>query len=139
MTNMSMNVFASRFLAGDFVSTDVKTQCEAGWYDWFCRDTSLANKTKSLGTKVLRLMKSSKINPETQYVWFKNNCPMNGSLYDDFRIADLETGDVLYTVVPASGHNATLGRAEVWGRENDFKGPLVVGSWKDVKNFFGVK
>jgi hypothetical protein len=83
-------------------------------------------------------MKSSKIDPINSYVWFKNNCPGDGSPYDDLRFSDIETGDVIYTVIPSNGHNANKGRAEVWGRENDFAGPLVVGTWKDVKQFFGV-
>jgi len=47
----------------------------------------------------------------------------------------METGNVIYTIVPRSGHT---GKAEVWGRENNFDGPLVQGKWKDVKTFFGV-
>ena len=26
--------------------------------------------------------------------------------------------------------------SDVWGKENDFKEPLVEGSWKDIKNWF---
>ena len=96
----SVNEFANKFLNGDFENVDVKTQIEAGWYDWFCRDSSLVNKTKSLGKKVLQLMKSDKIDNENMYVWFKNNCPMNSSLYDDLRFADRKTGEVMYTVTP---------------------------------------
>lgn len=73
MSNMNINTFAIRFLRGEFLASGVKTQIEAGWHDWFCRDTSLANKTRALGKKVLQLMKSDKIDADTQYVWFKNN------------------------------------------------------------------
>ncbi len=139
MTNMNIATFAERFLRGDFDMNTKKCQIEAGWYDWFCRDTSLANKTKNLGKKVLQLMKSTKIDAEKNYVFFKNNCPMIGNLYDDFRICDIETGDVIYTIVPSCGHNASKGRAEVWGRENDFRKPLATGTWKDIKTYFGVK
>lgn len=139
MSEMNIATFAARFLRGEFDTNDTGTQIDAGWYDWFCRDTSLAAKTQKLGKKVLQLMKSSKINTENNYVFFKNNCPMNGSLYDDFRICDMETGNVIYTITPSCGHNSNKGTAEVWGRENSFFEPLVSGSWKDVKTFFGVK
>lgn len=136
MTNMNINTFAARFLRGDFDINSRSVQIEAGWYDWFCRDTSLAAKTQNLGRKVLQLMKSTKIDTEKNYVFFKNNCPMRGGLYDDFRICDMETGNVIFTIVPRCTHS---GKAEVWGRENDFNGPLVQGTWRDVKTFFGAK
>lgn len=135
---ININDFAVKFLNGSFDSPDVKTQAEAGWYDWFCRDTSLPAKTEKLGKKVVQLMRSGKIDCEKNYVFFKNNCPMVGSLYDDLRICDMETGNVIYTVIPSCGHESSKGEAQVWGEENDFDGPLVSGSWKDVKQFFGV-
>jgi hypothetical protein len=136
MPNMNINTFAERFLRGDFNLNDLQTQIDAGWYDWFCRDTSLAAKTEKLGRKVLQLMESTKIDTEKNYVFFKNNCPGRGGLYDDFRICDMETGNVIFTIVPRCAHS---GKAEVWGRENNFNEPLVQGTWRDVKTFFGMK
>lgn len=117
------------------------------WYDWFCKEESLKNKALVLGKKVKQISNSSKINLDNQYVFFKNNCPIGGNLYDDFRICDLETGDVIYTITPSSGHTADKiavkkglkkGLSSIWGRENSFDGPLLEGSWNDVKKFFGV-
>ena len=138
MAEYSLKEWIEKFDNGDFDSKDVEVQCDAGWYDWFCRDTSLRNKTYRLASKVKRIAKSTKIDTEKMYVFFKNNFPMCGSLYDDFRICDIETGDVIFTIVPAVGYGDAQGQAEIWGRENDFKGPLVEGRWKDVTKFFGV-
>jgi hypothetical protein len=46
---------------------------------------------------------------------------MNGPLYDDFRICDLEEGNVVYNVTLKSGHS---GKAEVYSRENGFNKPV---------------
>lgn len=135
MKEMHLSKWLGKFDRGEWDSPDLDTQCAAGWYDWFCRDSSLANKTKALGKKVSQISTSFRFNPYEVYVFFKNNCPFNGPLYDDFRICDLRSGDVLFTVVPKSGHS---GKAEVWGRDNEFKEPLVVGTWHDVKRFFEV-
>lgn len=117
-------------------SPDFESQCAAGWYDWFCKTESLAAKTKKLTAKLKTIVSSSKINQETHYVWFKNNCPMVGRLYDDFRIADVETGETIYTIIPKSGFERDFGTAYVYGRENDFVEPLAKGTWKDIKEFF---
>lgn len=134
--SITLETWVENFDKGMYSAKDVNTQCDAGWYDWFCRETSLANKTKELAPKVKMVAKSSKINVKTSYVFFKNNCPCEGSLYDDFRICDMESGDVIYTIVPASGYKSDKGISQVWGRENEFAEPLVEGSWKDVKAFF---
>lgn len=136
-TNNTLNEFAVKFAAGDFNNPSVSTQIKAGWYDWFCTDAALQAKTVKLGKKAVQLMKSPKINPATDSVMFKNNCPVAGSKYDDLRIIDAD-GDVKYTIVPSSGFSATKGQAQVYGIENQFQRPLVVGKWADVKKFFGV-
>ena len=136
--DLSIREWLAKFESGAYESQDRSTQCDAGWYDWFCKDERLAAKTRKLGRKLKQIAKSSKVDLDRHYVFFKNNCPMNGSLYDDFRVCDRETGDVVYTITPRSGHKVMDGAAEVWGRENDFACALVVGTWKDVKEFFGV-
>lgn len=137
-SEVSVREWLENYEAGKYANPDTNTQITAGWYDWFCKDTALAGKTRKLASKVKHIAKSSKINLDTMYVWFKNNCPLYGKLYDDFRFADRETGNVIYTITPSCGHKTTEGQASVWGRENDFNGPLVEGTWEDVLNFFGV-
>lgn len=131
------------FEAGEYDTKDVDTQIDAGWYDWFCKDTSLPLKTTYLFKKVLSILDSKKIDLDKHYVFFKNNCPVQGQLYDDFRICDLETGEVIYCVTPNRKVKITTGyahiecHADVYGKENDFQESLIDGrSWKDVKNFF---
>ena len=136
MEDISIREYLKNYDEGKYESPDRKTQIDAGWFDWFCKDSSLKNKTVKLTTKLKQIVNSPKINQNTMYVFFKNNCPLAGSLYDDFRICDLESGDVIYTITPRSGHTVYNNRAEVWGKENNFDGPLVVGKWKDVKDFF---
>jgi hypothetical protein len=91
-----------------------QSECH-NFYDWFCRDSSLAGKSRTLFKKVKTFLKHNpQIDIDSHYVFFKNNCPMNGPLYDDFRIVDIETGNVIYTVIPKCSHS---GKAEIWGRK----------------------
>ena len=94
----SVREWQVKFNLSGFDNPDRRTQIDAGWYDWFCRDTSLANKTKKMGRIIKQVKDGGKVNLDTMYVWFKNNCPLNGPLYDDFRFADIETGDVQFTI-----------------------------------------
>lgn len=134
--DLTVREWIEAYKKGKFDSNDIDTQCDAGWYDWFCMDSSLRNRLKKLAPKVIKIANSSKINQDTMYVWFKNNCPLNGKLYDDFRFSDLITGKVIYTITPASGHKVDFGTASVWGVENGFKKSLAEGTWKDVLEFF---
>ena len=94
----SLNQWIKAFNEGKFDSKDTKVQIEAGWYDWFCKDSSLANKTKKMGNIIKQIKPGGKVDLETSYVWFKNNCPLNGPLYDEFRIADIENNNNLFVV-----------------------------------------
>jgi len=137
--NITVRNFMRNYDRGEYDRDDVDTMIEAGWYDWFCKDKQLKKRLDALFPKVKEIVLSQKINPHTMYVFFKNNCPVIGSLYDDFRFCDMKTGEVIYTVVPASGHKANKGKAELWGRENHFKEALVEGTWADVRKYFGIE
>ena len=117
---ISINEWINKFLSGKFDSQDVRVQIQAGWYDWFCKDSSLANKTKKMGNIVRQVKRGGKVNLDDWYVWFKNNCPLNGPLYDDFRFASLETGDVQFTIQINCCWNKH--RYTVYGRTPDGEG-----------------
>ena len=107
------------------------------WYDWFCKDSSLQRKGESLLKKLKFIANSNKFDNDKCYVFFKNNCPCFGSLYDDFRICDIESGDVIYCVIPKSGYTSDNGLGEVWGYdENGIWGRVFKGKWKDIKKWF---
>jgi len=87
------------------------------FYDWFCKDSSLRNKSWKLMKQVKTFLKhNQQIDLLEHYVFFKNNCPMNGPLYDDFRICN--ENEVLFTVIPKCGHS---GKAEIWGKNDSGK------------------
>ena len=58
---MCIEEYLQRFDRGEFDSPDVDTQIKAGWYDWFCKDTSLRNKTYKLTGYLKQIVKSKKI------------------------------------------------------------------------------
>ncbi|MFH1694126.1 MAG: hypothetical protein ABH890_07610 [Bacillota bacterium] len=95
---IKLSEWIQRFKSGEFDKPDSTTQIKAGWFDWFCRDSSLANKTIKMGNIIKQIKVGGKVDLETSYVWFKNNCPLNGPLYDDFRIADIENNNNLFVV-----------------------------------------
>jgi hypothetical protein len=95
---IKLSEWIQRFKSGEFNKPDTTSQIKAGWFDWFCRDSSLANKTVKMGNIIKQIKVGGKLDLETSYVWFKNNCPLNGPLYDDFRIADIENNNNLFVV-----------------------------------------
>ncbi len=133
---MEKEIAISELVKMDFDEAFNKGNCY-GFFDWFCKDESLRNKAKILFSRLKSILrtKTTKFDPTKCYVFFKNNCPGVGKLYDDLRICDMETGDVLYTVVPNNGR----GEAELWGDENDFEKPLTRGDWTmDVLDWFAI-
>lgn len=97
MRKLTAREWSINFMMEMYSNPSRETQIEAGWWDWFCKDSSLKNKTYKMGNIIKKISGKGKVNLDKNYVWFKNNCPLNGPLYDDFRFADMETGEVQFT------------------------------------------
>jgi len=104
-----LNAFAS----GKIIDSSGDQNDCYNFYDWFCKDASLERKANALFPKVKKFIESTQVDILDTYVFFKNNCPMNGPLYDDFRICD--ENEVLFTVIPKCGRS---GKAEIWGKND---------------------
>ena len=74
------------------------------FYDWFCKDSSLEVRAKKLKGLAKKLVDHLDLDKNKVYVFFKNNCPMSGPLYDSLSICDRESGDVILWATPKSGH-----------------------------------
>ena len=113
------------FKEGRFLDSDGKedNRCFL-FYDWFCNDTSLKKKAQTLFPKVIKFVHIMNIDMDKHYLWFKNNCPMDGPLYDDFRISDLETYSNMFVVTPKSGHT---GLAEAYSYKTGYSEPFAKG------------
>ena len=74
------------------------------FYDWFCKDSSLEVRAKKLKGLAKKLVDHLDLDKNKVYVFFKNNCPMSGPLYDSLSICDRESGNVILWATPKSGH-----------------------------------
>lgn len=120
---VKISEWIEKFKRGEFSAPDRSTQIKAGWYDWFCRDTSLRNKTYRMGN-IVKQIKNEKFTNNC-YVFFKNNCPMFGPLFDSFKIVPIkDDGDarVLYSI--SISDKRLENTYAIYGRENDFEKPL---------------
>jgi hypothetical protein len=135
---MTIREFMREYEGGAFCDKSFETACKAGWNDWFCPVSSLKRRLDKLYPKIKEIVQSEKINIDTMSVFFHNIYPGEGSLFDEFKICDMKYGGVLYVIVPRSGHKTDKGRAELWGRENEFNGPIVAGNWEAIKTYFGI-
>ena len=137
MPYMSIKEWVERFQLGEFNYIDREVQCDAGWYDWFCKDSSLKNKTQFLGKKLISLLPTNLFDIEKTYVFFKNNCPLDGNLYDSFSICNIENGDVLFWITPSNGHYGFHHRKPIVCDNINYPSQeLRFSDWWGVKKYF---
>lgn len=119
-------------LANDFES--FYNDDNTGFFDWFCPDYELVDRADKLIDLLKKICgNNKKFDPAKVSVFFQNSCPGMGATFDEIKVCDIKDGEVLYSIVPRSGHS---GEAEVWGKENDFKEPIVHGGINDIRLFF---
>ena len=125
--NVSINDQFNAFAEGRYMDSDGQDSWCFNFYDWFCREGALRKKSDKLFPAMIRFCRKMNLDTSQYYCFFKNNCPSFDHLYDDFRICDRETGDVVFTVVPRRTHRDGSTSAEVWGKYNNFAGPIAQG------------
>ena len=76
-----------------------------------------------MGKIIVQIKQGGKVDLENHYVWFKNNCPCCYPLYDDFRFANIVSGETQFTIECGHPFGSEF-NYEVYGRRNDFKEPL---------------
>ena len=118
-------------------SNNIQSMISAGWFDWFCEDKSLYNRLKKIIGMIKAVNNSPAINSDEVQIFFKNNCPITGSLYDSFWITDIETGNVKYWVTGRIGYDNSNNEARIF-KSPDFENSLIsnTATEEDVKNYF---
>lgn len=125
-----MNITINEFLA-DPVGT---TKDEYfGFFDWFCRERGLMSRMLKLKGRIAYLVKMGVIDGDKNYVILKNNCPLDGELYDDFRVIDIETDEMVCGLAPSLGYNSRKGVCEFWTFDDE--GELVETFYDNYKEF----
>jgi hypothetical protein len=110
------------FREGKYLDSDGTESFCYNFYDWFCKEDKLQHKADTLFVLAQELVNKLNIDTEKYYVFFKNNCTGGGTLYDDLRICDIETGMVVWNFTPKSGHSRL---AELYFAELGFKEPMA--------------
>ena len=114
MKKVSLAEQLNAFASGRIIDSEGDQNDCYNFYDWFCKDSSLERKANVLFPKVKRFLREHPaIDILSTYVFFKNNCPGHGPLYDDFRICN--ENEVIFTVIPKCSHS---GQAEIWGKND---------------------
>ena len=88
LKQITLREWINRFNKGDYNSTNIETQCEAGWSDWFCRENELRDKLYKMA-EIVKEIKNEFI-LDNYYVWFTNTNVGCDSSYDTFRFDPLK-------------------------------------------------
>ncbi len=98
------------------------------FFDWFCKDTVIPRKSKSLMSIVRQLVSSDRFDASKCRTFFKNLNSGEDLIY----LIDIQSNDLVYLITLS-----VEGRFEVHCEEDDSK-PVQNGAWEDLLDYFGV-
>ena len=78
---ITVRQWKENYINGMYDENDIRTMCEAGWCDWFCKRDTLAERLKKFGSIIKKIDNDFIL--DNFYVRFKNSCPCTKPLYDD--------------------------------------------------------
>ena len=102
--------------AGEILSGEETGSWCGVWYDWFCSDSALINRGGKFKSYILGLEGDF---IDTHYLWLKNNCPIDGDLYDDIRISPFVSDDEASYNIGFSWGNGDTRQREVFDTRNN--------------------
>jgi len=122
-----------RYSVKEFLEDPINNSDEYfGFYDWFCNTDSLESRVFKLVPKVKFLVEQGIIDADSTYVWFKNICSADGTLYDDIRFSTLDDAeDFLGGVCPSTRQRGGF-KTRLW----TLKGEYITHetrTWSDLK------
>lgn len=96
---ITLRQWQENWKAGLYAGTERQDMRQAGWYDWFCPDTELAQRLEKMAQVVAQIVDGGLIDLDSTYVWFKNNAPfIFDDTHDSFRITPMNEGSNLFDV-----------------------------------------
>lgn len=84
------------------------------WYDWFCSDSSLYWRALKLTRAVKFLVDNGILDAEKHTLWFKNNCPVYWTLYDDVRFNRVEDDEFIWGFCPRDWYTNSKEKCQIW-------------------------
>ena len=92
-TKISIREWLNNYDNGMYSDSDFETMCDAGWYDWFCRDEALVNKLRKFAGVIKNVTKNDDFILDNFTLRFKNLfccCSDSWYLYDMIRFAPMD-------------------------------------------------